>query len=69
MEAVILDELKKNFNDRISFREKGVEIYQIVAPFYHEDGDMVDLFIEFNKEKGLYRICDHGLTLMRLSYT
>ena len=68
MNTLLLNELKQNFNNRISFREKGEEIYQIIAPFYHEDGDMYDLFLEMDKGNGLYRICDHGLTLMRLSY-
>jgi hypothetical protein len=37
-------------------------------PFYHEDGDMIDLFIQ-PLEDGRFRICDFGMTLMRLSYT
>jgi hypothetical protein len=39
---------------------------------YHEDGDMVDIFLE-NPPNGngdrLVRVCDHGMTLMRLSYS
>lgn len=69
MNTLLFQELKQSFNNRISFREKREEIFQIIAPFYHEDGDMYDLFIEFNKTNDTYRICDHGLTLMRLSYT
>lgn len=48
--------------------EKRKGIYQILCPFYHEDGDMYDIFLEPGAP-GEVRICDHGLTLMRLSYT
>ena len=41
---------------------------QIVAPFFHEDGDMYDIFIEQNPN-GNYKISDFGLTLMHLSYS
>ena len=63
----ILEGLKKDFNNRIGFRDRGTEHLQLIAPFYHEDGDMYDLFIE--EEGGEYRVCDLGHTLMRLSYS
>lgn len=43
-------------------------MYQLVAPLYHEDGDMVDMFVE-QAPDGRIRICDHAMTLMRLSYS
>jgi hypothetical protein len=44
-------------------------VLQLVAPLYHEDGDMVDIFLEpTNGGEEHIRICDHGMTLMRLSY-
>ena len=43
-------------------------IYQLLLPIYHEDGDMVDIFIK-QKENDKYTLCDFGLTLQRLSYT
>jgi len=62
--------LKEQFNNRISFREKRPGIIQLIAPFYHEDGDMLDIFIqESPEEKGKIRICDYGMSLMRLSYS
>lgn len=65
-----LDLLKKQFNNQVALREKRPGIHQLIAPLYHEDGDMVDLFLEpINGEKNLIRICDHGMTLMRLSYS
>ncbi len=61
--------LKQQFDDQIKFREKSTGTTQLILPFYHEDGDMVDIFLEKQpEENGLYRICDHGMTLMRLSY-
>jgi hypothetical protein len=42
-------------------------IYQVYAPLFHEDGDMLDVFVE-EADGSRLRICDYGLTLMRLSY-
>jgi len=64
-----LDLLREQFNNQISFRERRPGVQQLVAPLFHEDGDMVDIFLEpANKEEDKIRICDHGMTLMRLSY-
>lgn len=63
----ILKHIKQSFNNRIDIREKRPDIYQLFIPLYHEDGDMIDLFIEKNDEG--YVLCDYGLTLMRLSYS
>jgi hypothetical protein len=41
-----LDALKSQFNDRIRFVEKRPDIFQLIAPFYHEDGDMLEIFLE-----------------------
>lgn len=64
-----LNLLKEQFNNRINFIEKRPGIMQLIAPFYHEDGDMIDIFIEESPEPGKIRICDHGMTLMRLTYS
>ncbi|MHB8302999.1 MAG: DUF1828 domain-containing protein [Acidobacteriaceae bacterium] len=43
---------------------------QVIAPLFHEDGDMVDLFLDLPKSPDEpIRISDHGMTLMRLSYS
>ena len=43
---------------------------QLIVPILHEDNDMVDIFLEDSpKGEGYIRICDFGLTIMRLSYT
>ena len=45
-------------------------IYQIIMPICHEDGDMIDVYLQDSPQgDGFTRICDHGMTLMRLSYT
>ncbi|MBI4725661.1 DUF1828 domain-containing protein [candidate division TA06 bacterium] len=62
--------LKEQLNGRIAFREKRPGINQLLAPFYHEDGDMMELYLEASKVNGgKIRVCDHGMTLMRLSYS
>lgn len=44
--------------------------YQIILPILHEDGDMVDIYLRDSpKDETYVRICDYGMTLMRLSYT
>ena len=44
--------------------------YQLIIPILHEDGDMVDVYVQESPlGEGFIRICDFGLTLMRLSYT
>ena len=62
-----LEILKDQFNQRLQLVEKRPGISQLMVPLFHEDGDMVDIFLE-----GLggdrVRICDYGMTLMRLSY-
>jgi Domain of unknown function DUF1828 len=66
----ILATLKSEFNDHIGFREKRPGIMQVIAPLFHEDGDMLDIFLDLQKEPGApIRISDHGMTLMRLSYS
>ena len=64
-----LDLLKAQFNNRISFKDKRPGVTQLYAPLYHEDGDMVDIFLESTNGNGNIRVCDHGMTLMRLSYS
>lgn len=63
----ILKQIKESFNNRVNIREKRPNIYQLIIPLYHEDGDMIDMFIE--NKKGEYFLCDYGSTLMRLSYS
>lgn len=64
-----LDTLREQFNNQVSFRERRPKVLQLMAPLFHEDGDMVDIFLEpTNEGEENIRICDFGMTLMRLSY-
>jgi hypothetical protein len=66
----ILENLKTGLNHHVSFREKRPGIVQVLAPLFHEDGDMVDIFLDLPKPPNeSIRISDHGMTLMRLSYS
>ena len=48
-------------------REDG---YQLVVPICHEDGDMVDVYLQDSPRGEAYiRTCDFGMALMRLSYS
>ncbi len=49
--------------------ERRPDKYQLIVPILHEDGDMVDIYIEDSPNgEDCIRICDYGMTLMRLSY-
>ncbi|MEK6653600.1 MAG: DUF1828 domain-containing protein, partial [Thermodesulfobacteriota bacterium] len=50
------------------FSQKRDGVFQLIAPFYHEDGDMLDVYMENLGDNGRILISDHGMTLMRLSY-
>lgn len=72
MKAIEL--LRAQFGDFVRLEEKRPNIQQVVAPLYHEDGDMMDVFLDLPKDADLsadrrIRLSDHGMTLMRLSYT
>ncbi len=64
-----LDLLKAQFNNRVDFREKRPGVLQLILPLYHEDGDMIDIFIESRNGNNIVRVSDCGMTLMRLSYS
>lgn len=69
-----IDLLRAQFGNFVRMEEKRPNIQQVFAPLYHEDGDMMDIFLDLPKEHDLsagwkIRISDHGMTLMRLSYT
>lgn len=65
----ILENLRSNFNSHVAFRTKRPGIVQVLVPLFHEDGDMIDIFLDLPRDaKSPIRISDHGLTLMRLSY-
>ena len=52
------------------FYERRPREYQLIIPILHEDGDMVDIYLtDSPRGEGYIRICDFGMTLMRLSYS
>ncbi|MGI5940352.1 MAG: DUF1828 domain-containing protein [Thermoleophilia bacterium] len=62
--------LRAQFNERVDFRPRQESVVQLIAPLYHEDGDMIDIFLEPSPTPGAsIRISDYGMTLMRLSYS
>lgn len=63
-----LEHLAADFKS-LQFREKRSGVFKILVPFFHEDGDMYDIFVEeCPSNSGLLRISDYGLTLMKLCY-
>lgn len=63
-----LDGLRRQFPN-MDFREKQIGLYKVLVPFFYEDGDMYDIFIEELPGTAQIRISDYGLTLMKLSYS
>ena len=54
----------------LDFYERRPGNYQLIIPILYEDGDMVDIYLADSPQgEGYVRICDFGMTLMRLSYT
>lgn len=63
-----LECLAKDFKT-MQFREKRSGVFKILVPFFYEDGDMYDIFVEeCPANSRMLRISDYGLTLMKLSY-
>lgn len=58
--------LSAGFGKHVRLREKRPGIMKLLVPLFHEDGDMVDIFLEQHNDR--VRVSDHGLSLMRLSY-
>ena len=62
--------LREQFGAHVTLREKRPGVTQLIVPLFHEDGDMMDIFLDADPGgSAKVRVCDHGLTRMRLSYT
>jgi citrate lyase gamma subunit len=59
--------LQKQFGENIGVEEVSPNILRIYAPFFHEDGDMLSIYLDMNSDNMLIR--DFGNTLMRVAYT
>lgn len=64
----IFNHIRKDFNNQVKIEQKRPGIFQLYLPIYHEDGDMIDLFL-VPKSDDKYSLCDFGLTLQRLAYS
>ena len=62
--------LHQKATSRLSIHESKKGEFQVIIPVYHEDGDMVEVFIKpkFGSVNQA-RIFDYGMSLQRLSYT
>jgi hypothetical protein len=60
--------LSQEFGSFVATRQRRPDLVQILLPFHHEDGDLVDVFVEQTDEGRPVRLTDAGMTLMRLSY-
>ncbi|RAQ28341.1 Domain of uncharacterised function DUF1828 [uncultured Ruminococcus sp.] len=64
----IIDKLHEQFGQQIALEEVSPDVMRVYAPFFHEDGDMLSMYLEIQKN-GEILIRDFGNTLMRVSYT
>jgi len=65
----IIEIVKNGFDGQVDFHQRREGLWQLIFPVFHEDGDMIDIFVSSSPTKnGWVRIRDVGLTLMRLSY-
>jgi len=60
--------LAPHMGDLFHTSQKRPEVVQLYLPFFHEDGDGFEIFLQ-QKDDGTWRIWDAALTLMRLSYS
>lgn len=70
----LLDILNQQFSAQIALNEKRPGVQQLFAPLFHEDGDMMDIFLDVPRDfqangSKTVRISDHGMTIMRISYS
>ena len=62
--------LEQTPGQRFDLYERRPGDFQVILPILHEDGDMVDIYLqEAPHREGFIRVCDFGHALMRLSYT
>lgn len=64
----ISEKLNKDFGNQIALEQVAPDAFRIYAPFFHEDGDMISMYLEIRSDNSLI-IKDFGNTLMRVSYT
>lgn len=65
-EAILKEMLNKSFEKWFKLRLVKPWVFQLFLPYYHEDGDMIDLFIQTFWDNIV--LTDFWKTMMRLSY-
>lgn len=65
---VLNDVLSRSLNNSFKLVQKRNNLYQIFIPIFHNDDDMLDIYIQPNLANKSVLVCDCGKTLMRLSY-
>ncbi len=65
----LLSRLQEQFGQLISLEEVEPHILRIYAPFFHEDGDMMSMYLDTTVGDNMFMVRDFGNTLMRVSYT
>lgn len=63
----IQESLRGAFGEHSGLEQVQANIYRLYAPFFHEDGDMLSIYLETDDDGITIR--DFGNTLMRVSYT
>ena len=62
--------LRESLNGSFDLYERRPGDLQLIAPISHEDGDLVDIYLQDSPQgPDQIRICDFGMALMRLSYS
>lgn len=61
--------LSAKFGELVNLHKIEDNKYQVYVPFFHEDGDMISIYLDLNKDNGAILLRDFGNTLMRISYT
>lgn len=64
----ILQMLQQHFGQLISLEPTAPNTFRIYIPFFHEDGDMISMYLQTTDTNRLL-LRDFGNTLMRVSYT
>ncbi len=63
-----IKKIKQSINFELDLIEKRPNIYQVVAPYYYEDGDMIEFYISLAENEKTLIFSDFGSTFMKLSY-
>lgn len=64
----LIDLLAHECQDRLQISATRPGVFQVHLPFFHEDGDPVEVFVKLLND-GTLQVTDYGFTVMRLSYT